>query len=702
MSKKKSFQLKVLKEWVVNALKTRNEPLNIKQISWEIGLKGSQYRKPILKAINELINQNFIIRSQKYKFQYNEPQNIISGIIDINKSGHGYVKVDAELKEIFIHRKNRLNSLHKDLVSIQLIKNKRQIIEGRVENVLKRTNTKFIGKIKIKQGSGNAFFIPNNQKIGSDFFIPQDRLNAAIDNDQVVVEFTDWPLSAGCPFGAVTKILQKNMDLKTVIESNIEISNIRNTFSKKIIKEVEALSTTINQKEIKKRRDFRKDITFTIDPIDAKDFDDAISIKYLPNKNVEIGVHIADVSHYVKSKSEIDKEAFLRSFSIYFPGNVIPMLPEKLSNVLCSLRPQEDKLSFSIAIEINNLYEIKSTWMGKGVINSNKRFSYEEAEEVIKTKKGEFYKELNLLNAIAKILRTHRVENGSIDFERRDIAFELNNKNEPVKIIQTNPLDTHKLVEEFMLLANKIVAKKLSSINTSIYRIHDVPDQEKIKELINYLEHFEKNKIKAPVSYKNSGQFINKLFKKPGKGVNKHILENLVLRAMAKAKYSTKNIGHYGLGFEKYTHFTSPIRRYADLMIHRLLNAHLNKQTVHFLDLETKCIYFSNTERIYIDLERKINKFIQLKLLENSIGQVFSGIISGVVKWGIYVEIDESKAEGLVSISDCQDDKYYYNENIRAFIGRRSGKKYNLGDRVLVGIKKINLFTNEMDLIFTK
>ena len=702
MVQKKSFQLKVLKESVLNALKTRNESLNIKQISWEIGLKGSQYRKPILKAINELVDEDLIICSQKYKFQYNEPQNIVSGIIDINKSGHGYVKPDTDLDEIFIHRKNRLNTLHKDLVSVRIVKTKKNMLEGRVEHVLKRTNTKFIGKIKIKEGNENAFFIPNNRKIGSDFFIPKDKLNNAIDNDHVIIEFTDWPLSAGCPFGTVTKILQKNIDLKTVIESNIEIFNIRNGFSKKIIKEVETLSTKINQKEIEKRRDFRKDITFTIDPIDAKDFDDAISVRYLPNKNIEIGVHIADVSHYVKSKSEIDKEAFLRSFSIYFPGRVIPMLPEKLSNVLCSLRPQEDKLSFSIAIEMNKLYEIKSTWMGKGVINSNKRFSYEDAEEIIETKKGPFYKELDLLNTIAKKLRSQRIESGSIDFERRDIAFELNNKNEPIKILQKKPLDTHKLVEEFMLLANKLVAKKLSSINLSIYRIHDIPDQQKIKELINYLEHFEKNKIKTHFSYKNSAQFINSILNKISKEANKHILENLVLRAMAKAKYSTKNIGHYGLGFEKYTHFTSPIRRYADLMIHRLLNEHLNKQTVHFFDLETKCIYFSNTERIYIDLERKINKFIQLKLLENCVGKVFSGMISGIVKWGIYVEIDESKAEGLVSISDCHDDKYYYNENTRAFIGRRSGKKYNLGDKVLVEIKNINLLTNEMDLVFTK
>ena len=678
MGKKKSFQLKVLKEWILNALKTRNEALNIKQISWEIGLKGSQYRKSILKAINHLIDEGLIICSKQYKFEYNEPQNIISGIIDVNKSGHGYVNPDTNLGEVFVHRKNRLNSLDKDLVSIRLIKTKKNTLEGRVENVLKRTNTKFIGKIKIKKGDGNAFFIPNNKKVGSDFFIPKDKLNKAIDNDQVVVEFADWPLQAGCPFGAVTKVLQKNIDLKTAIESSVEISNIRNNFSKKIKKEIEALPTRISPKEVEKRRDFRKDITFTIDPIDAKDFDDAISIKHLPNQNIEIGVHIADVSHYVKSNSEIDKEAFLRSFSIYFPGKVIPMLPEKLSNILCSLRPQEDKLSFSVTIEMNKLYQIKSSWIGKGIINSNKRFSYEDAQKTINSKKGKFYKELNLINIIAKKLRTHRIKNGSINFERRDITFQLNNKNEPVKIIETTPLDTHKLVEEFMLLANQIVAEKLSSTNLSIYRIHDIPDQQKLKELINYLQYFEKKKTRPRFSYKNSAQFINNILNNPIKGLNKHILENLVLRAMAKAKYSTKNIGHYGLGFEKYTHFTSPIRRYADLMIHRLLNEHLNKQTVHFLDLETKCIYFSKTERTYIDLERKINKFIQLKLLENSIGQVFSGMISGVVKWGIYVEIDESKAEGLVSFSDFQDDKYYYNENTRAFIGRRSGKKYNL------------------------
>lgn len=702
MGKKKSVQLKVLKEWVLNALKHRNETLNIKQISWSIGLKGSQHRKQILKAINKLIDENLIICSNKYKFRYNEPTNIISGVIDINKSGHGYVKTDNNLGEIFIHRKNRLNTLNKDQVSVSLIKSAKNIIEGRVESIIKRTNTKFIGEIKINEENSNAFFIPNNHKTGSDFFVPKNKLNGAKNNDQVVVEFTDWPLKAGCPFGAVTRIFEEDINLKNVIESNIEVFNIRNSFSKNIKKEIETLSAKIDEKEILKRRDFRKDITFTIDPIDAKDFDDAISVKFLPNKNVEIGVHIADVSHYVRSKSEVDKEAFLRSFSIYLPGNVIPMLPEKLSNVLCSLRPLEDKLVFSVVVEINKLCEIQSVWMGKGIINSNRRFSYEDAEDILSQKRGEFYKELNSLNAIAQTLRTNRIKNGSINFERTNIEFELNSKKEPIGIIQKRSLSSHKLVEEFMLLANKIVAKKLSTINQSIYRIHDIPDQKKIKELIDYLQNVRNKKIKARFSYKNSAEFINNILNTADKKINKYILENLVLRAMAKAKYSTKNIGHYGLGFEKYTHFTSPIRRYADLMTHRILNEFLNQQTVNFLDLETKCIYFSNTERTYIDLERKINKFIQLKLLEDSIGQVFSGMISGIVKWGIYVEIDKSKAEGLVAISDLKDDKYYYNENMRAFIGRRSGKKYNLGDKVLVEIQDINLFTNEMDLIFTK
>lgn len=702
MSKNKSFQLKVLKEWVLNALKSKNKTLNIKQISWEIGLKGSQYRKPILKAINELISENLIIPSEKYKFRYNEPENILAGVISINKSGHGYVRPDNGGGEIFIHRKNRLNSLNKDYVSIKLKKSKKDVLEGGVEKVLHRTNTKFMGYIQINDGRENAFFIPNSYKIGSDFFIPKEKLNTAKHNDQVIVEFTEWPLSAGCPFGAVITVLNKNIDLKTIIKSSIETHNIRNTFSNTIKKELEKFSKKIDNKEILKRKDLRKDITFTIDPIDAKDFDDAISVKFLSNKNTEIGVHIADVSHYVKSKSEIDKEAFLRSFSVYFPGKVIPMLPEKLSNILCSLRPLEDKLAFSVLIEINEFSQIESIWIGKSVINSNKRFSYEEAEEIIRNRDGEFSKELEILNQIAKKLRINRIKNGSIDFERKDISFILNEKQEPVKIIQKPSLSTHKLVEEFMLLANKIVAKKLSSISQSIYRVHDLPDEQKIKELVNYLQHLNNNKIRPNFSHKNSTQFINNILTKKYKGANNSVLENLVLRTMAKAKYSTKNIGHYGLGFEKYTHFTSPIRRYADLMIHRLLNEFLNKQKVNFLDLEEKCIHFSNTERVYIDLERKINKFTQLKLLEESIGDVFSGTVSGIVKWGIYVEIEESKGEGLISINDLQGDKYYYNDTTRSLIGRRTGKKYNLGDSVLVEIKNINLLTTEMDLIFAK
>ena len=698
MGKKKSIQLSLLKEWIIHALKMRKSALNIKQISWEIGLKGSQYRKQILRAISDLMADKLIKEAEKYKFQYQEPDHLISGIIDINKSGNGYVNSEKYSEDIFIHRKNRLNSLNQDTVSVKMIKGKKHTLEGCVTKVISRKNTKFIGNIRMEKGG--AFFIPNNPKTGSDFFISKEHLKGSVDNDRVIVKLNDWPPSAGCPFGEVIKIIKNTTDLKTEIEATIEVSGIRASFSKEVNEELKQLPTKISKLELNKRKDLRNENTFTIDPIDAKDFDDAISVKVLSNNNIKIGVHIADVSHYVRSKSAIDKEAFLRAFSVYFPGKVVPMLPEKLSNRLCSLRPNEDKLAFSVEFELTDYTSIKSIWIGKTVINSNKRFTYEGAEKIISEKRGEFSDELEVLNNVAKNLRNARIKNGSINFERNNIAFELDDNNEPIKIIKENSLSAHKLVEEFMLLANKAIAQKLSKLPQSIYRVHDTPDINKIKELIIYLKGIDPN-MPTNISHRNSSQFINKILKQDNKNINNAVVENLVLRSMSKAEYSSKNIGHYGLGFDKYTHFTSPIRRYADLMIHRILHQAIVQKKVNLFNLDKKCSHFSTTERIYIDIERKINKFIQLKLLKDSIGATFNGSISGIVKWGIYVELEGGQGEGLISNIELNDDNYYYNESKYAFIARTSGKKYVLGQNVIVEIKNICLLKREMDLVFT-
>ena len=688
-----------IKQHILNLLRTNRKSLNSKQIAAALELKGSQWSKRINSSICDLLINNKIVEKGKYKYCYNSSKKTIPGIIDINSSGNGYLKSTEHKEDIFISRNNLHNCLNKDSVLIHIIKNKKNRIEGKVIEVIERANIKFIGSISIKNKT--AFFIPDNIKTGSDFFIPKDKLNNAVDGDQVIVKFLEWPSSAGSPFGEVLKIIITPDSLQSEIESNIEIFNIRNGVSTQIQEELLNINSIITKKDINTRKDIRHIKTCTIDPKDAKDFDDAISIEFLRNQNIKIGVHIADVGHYVKPNSDIDKEAYLRGFSVYFPGKVVPMLPEKLSNDICSLKPNEDRLAFSVIVEFNAKHEIiqDGIWMGKTIIHSDKRLSYELAQDIIDGKNKIFNNEIKTLNNVAKHMRFQRLNSGSINFERTDIRFELDSANEPLRVVEKKPLDSHKLVEEFMLLANRLVATQLTQVKPSIYRVHDLPDVNKLQELSIFLKSHNQNPINTNQPPKGIALEINKILQNNKNNNNKNIIELMVLRSMSKAKYSVNNIGHYGLGFEKYTHFTSPIRRYADLIAHRILYSYLKKEKFHFNELETKCVHFSSIERIYIDLERKVNKFAQLKLLTNSIGRVFSGTISGVMKWGIYVDLDGGKGEGLISINDLKGDKYDFNDQLNQFMGRRKRKKYILGEKIDVEIKSINLTKKEMDLI---
>ena len=692
MSKTNLSHLESLRPAILKLIKKRKSSLNIKQIAWELKLNGKKYQQRIQKILADLEQDKLVVRREKYKFQYNPRAELILGTVDINKRGNGYVLSDACDDDIFIEEKDLLNSLNGDLVSVQITRHKKNGLSGKIKEVLKRAKKKFIGIIKCNDR--NIFFIPDNEKVGSDFFIPKDKLNGAKNNDRVIVKFLEWPLSAGCPFGSVVKVLNNASELKDEINNTIDLFDLRNSFSSGIKKELKMLKDEVKTSEIKLRRDFRKDITFTIDPNDAKDFDDALSISFLPNNKFSIGIHIADVAHYVKPNSEIDKEAFLRAFSIYFPGKVIPMLPEKLSNLICSLRPNEDKLCFSVVVEFDSkLSQSEEVWFGKGVINSNHRFTYEDVESILNTRKGLFFEELDLMNRLASKLRMNRMKNGSINFNRTNTSFELNNDGEPIKILKREPLKSHKLVEEFMLLANKQVAKRLQKC---IYRVHDLPNKDALKEVAIYLKNSKIKEVKLDVKSSLLSSRINKLLKNPN--INQAVFQNLILRAMSKANYSIKNIGHYGLGFEEYTHFTSPIRRYADLIIHRFLYMSIENQKYTVSGLKQSCDHFSTKERLYVDVERSVDKFVKLKLLEKSVGKVFDGIITGLVKWGIYVELEGGIAEGMVSSKKLKDGNYYYNENLRSFIERKSGKKYMLGQSLVVEISDINLLKKEMDL----
>lgn len=696
MSKRKP-SLQFLKTAILKVLQNHPKSLNNKQISWAINLKGSEYQKVIARSIKELKKEGLIIESSKYKYQKNLLPQKTQGVLEINNAKHGYVSSKLYSDDIFINKADMLNALNGDTVSVKIVKNNRNKIAGKVVDVIRRNQSKFIGFIQ--ELNNDLFFYPDNMKVGSVFFIDASVLGGAKSGDRVIVKLIDWPLSSKYPLGSVVSILPKKHSLKDEINTTIQLFNIRTSFNDQIVEEVKQINTEISVDELKLRKDFREKNTFTIDPEDAKDFDDAISIKSLDSGAIEVGIHIADVGHYVPINSMIDKEALLRAFSIYFPGRVIPMLPEKLSNKICSLNPNEDKLCFSVVVEFDDKLEaINSTWIGKTIIRSNKRFTYAEAETLINNDSNQkFNTDLIELNEIAKKLRKNRITNGSIDFERNEMCFELNKNKEPVRIIEKKSLSAHKLVEEFMLLANKIVASKLSNYKQSIYRVHDLPDKEKLNEVMLFLGQVKKVQVSLNVNHKKLHKVINQLIDIYSPFVEKSIIINLILRAMAKASYSTKNIGHYGLGFSQYTHFTSPIRRYSDLIIHRLLASLIyKKEPPLVLNLEKKCRYFSKTEKLYVDIERKTTKFIQLMLLEKSVGVALNGIITGLVKWGIYVNVEGGKGEGLVHAKELIN--YFYNDVKRAFIHRKSGKKYILGQSINIEIKSINLFKQEMDL----
>jgi ribonuclease R len=625
----------------------------------------------------------------------------VTGTIDMKQAGKAYLLTDEKGEDIFIAPINTGHSLHGDKVKVFLLpmrKGKKK--EGQVIEILKRNKKQFVGTIEISKNY--AFLIPDSSNMPVDLFIPLSGLNGAKSGQKVIGVITEWPPQSENPFGEVIKVLGNPGDNDVEMDSILAEFEFPLSFSPKAEKEAQHFRDVIPEEEIRKRRDFRNTLTITIDPADAKDFDDAISLKELPDGHWEVGVHIADVSYFVKPGTAIDDEAYQRGTSVYLVDRVIPMLPEHLSNQLCSLQPHKDRLCFSAVFEMDENAKVYKEWFGKTIIHSDYRFSYEEVQMIIESGTGEFSKEIGVFDKIAKKLREDRFKKGSFNFETQEVRFKLDEKGVPLEIYLREMKDSNKLIEDFMLLANRKVAewagakKKNREERTFVYRVHDSPTPEKLETFIQFIT---KLGYKMKISSKKSlAESFNNLFEQiKGKG-EENMVETIAIRTMAKAYYTTTNIGHYGLSFPDYTHFTSPIRRYPDLMVHRLLFSYLNNgKSAGKEDYEEKCEHSSEMERKAEAAERTSVKYKQAEYMLDKVGQEFDGLISGVSKWGIFVEIVGTKCEGMIRLRDLYDDFYYLDEENYQVIGSRKGQQFKLGDKVRIKVKKIDLPRKQMD-----
>ena len=627
---------------------------------------------------------------------------IVKGKLDISKSGMGYVIVEGNDKDIIVRPNDFNRAFHGDIVRVQVnkgvSKDKRQ--EGKIIDVAERKQTEFIGNIQMSKNF--AFFIPASEKPIPDFYIAADKLNGAKDNERVVAKLVSWDKSEKKPIGEVVSILKSEDENDMAMKEILIETGFPLAFDKEVLAEVKKLDQHIAREEISKRKDFRDILTFTIDPVDAKDFDDAISIRNLDNGNYEIGVHIADVSHYVQPGTLLDKTAYERATSVYLPDRVNPMLPEKISNELCSLRPHEDKYTFSAVFQITNRAEIKHTWLGRTIIHSNHRFTYDEVQDIIEKKDGLHYKPIVLLNDLAKKFRAERFQNGAINFSSQEVKFELDEKGKPIGIVIKESKDAHKLIEEFMLLANRAVASYVSKIKVNKepipfpYRIHDTPDDEKLKPFVAFAKKFgytfDMHDERAVAAS------FNKLLQDVQGKPEQHVLEQLGIRTMSKAIYTSSNIGHYGLGFEHYCHFTSPIRRYPDVMGHRILLQCLEKDLKLDKKMDERCKHCSDRERKAMEAERAGNKYKQVEFMKSYLGQEFDGIISGVASFGFFVETVMHKCEGMVTVRDLSDyDDFRLDEADYALVGLRTGQKFRMGDMVRIKVVAANLSKRQLD-----
>lgn len=627
---------------------------------------------------------------------------MLKGKLDVTRSGMGFVTVEGMDVDVMVRPSDFNTALHGDTVRVAIkeMRSAGRRMQGVVKEVLQRKRSEFIGHLQMNKGFG--FFIAEMDKPMPDIFIPVHNMNGAADGDRVVVRITEWEQNGKRPVGEVVNVLDAENTNDAAMKEILLENGFPLQFSDEALEVAARIPDTISAEEIKARKDIRDIFTITIDPVDAKDFDDAISFRKLKNGNYELGVHIADVSHYLEPETPLDKEAYGKATSVYLPDRVNPMLPEHISNVLCSLRPKEDKLTFSAIFQITPKAEVKQYSLGKTVIHSDHRFTYEEVQAIIEEKAGLHAEEVLILNELAQKFRKKRFNNGAINFSSQEVRFKLDEKGDPIGIMIKESKEAHQLVEEFMLLANRTVAENISKLkfnNKALpfpYRTHDDPDEEKLVPFAAFAKKFgHKFDTSSPDKIAES---FNQLLKDVHGKPEQHVLEQLGIRTMAKAKYTIENVGHYGLGFEHYCHFTSPIRRYPDVMVHRILFDVLTNKVQPDKKLEEKCKHCSERERAAMESERAANKYKQVQYMKNYLGEEFEGVISGVASFGFWVETVEHKCEGLVSINSLLEyDEFRHVESDYCLVGQRSGKKFRMGDKVWIKVVAANLTKRQLD-----